>query len=62
MIKITGTALENDLDKANAVLNQTESAGIDMEEISNRLKEEGIQKFKEPYDKMLQAIESAKNN
>ena len=57
---VVASTLENDLDKANSILDQIKSAGIDMEEISNRLEEEGIQKFKVPYDKMLQAIESAK--
>ena len=57
---VVANTLENDLDKANAILDQTESAGIDMEEVSNRLEEEGIQKFKVPYDKMLHAIELSK--
>lgn len=59
---VVANTLEKDIDKSINVLNRIKNTGIDMEEIASQLEEEGIQKFKIPYDKMLQAIESAKNN
>lgn len=48
--------LEDDLDKATRTLSQLEEAGISLEDITQRLEEEGIDKFNKPYDKLLEAI------
>jgi transaldolase len=52
--------LEEELDKATKTLEQLKQAGINLEEITEKLEEEGIDKFIKPYDKMLQAIEKQK--
>ncbi|GHA60348.1 transaldolase [Pontibacter akesuensis] len=52
--------LENDLDKATRTLEQLKEAGIDLEDITQRLEEEGIEKFNQPYGKLLDAIAEQK--
>ncbi|MGI4022552.1 MAG: transaldolase [Janthinobacterium lividum] len=53
--------LETDLDKATATLEQIKTAGIDLDAITQQLEDEGIEKFNQPYDKLLAAIEKQKN-
>lgn len=52
--------LENDLDKATSVLEQLKTAGISLEDVTQKLEDEGIQKFNKPYDKLMEAIEKQK--
>lgn len=52
--------LEDDLDKATSVLERVEQAGISLNDISQQLEEEGIEKFNKPYDKLLDAINTQK--
>jgi transaldolase len=49
--------LSEDLDKATEVLERIKSAGIDIDQISQKLEDEGVEKFIAPYDKLLKAIE-----
>jgi transaldolase len=49
--------LTQDLDKATYVLDQLEEKGIDINQISQKLEDEGVEKFIAPYDKLLKAIE-----
>ncbi|MDO3645241.1 transaldolase [Mucilaginibacter sp. L3T2-6] len=53
---IVNPTLESGLETAGNTLRQVKNAGIDLEAVSQQLETEGIQKFKEPYQKMLQAI------
>lgn len=53
--------LEDDLDHADEVLQKIKEKGIDIDEISQRLEDEGIEKFNKPYDKLMAAIETQKN-
>lgn len=52
--------LEDDLDKATETLEKAEEAGISLAEISQKLEDEGIEKFNAPYQKLLAAIEKQK--
>ncbi|RYY30628.1 MAG: transaldolase, partial [Sphingobacteriaceae bacterium] len=52
--------LELDLDKATATLEQIKTAGIDLDKITQQLEDEGIEKFNQPYDNLLAAIEKQK--
>lgn len=52
--------LEQGLDKATAALGQIKTAGIDLAKITQQLEDEGIEKFNQPYDKLLAAIEKQK--
>ncbi|MGI4805434.1 MAG: transaldolase [Janthinobacterium lividum] len=54
--------LEADLDKATATLEQIKTAGIDLDAITQQLEDEGIEKFNQPYDKLLAAIEKQKQS
>lgn len=52
--------LEEDADGAAQILEQVKKGGINLFEITQKLEDEGIEKFTKPYDKMLQAIEKQK--
>ena len=54
--------LEDDLDKATQVLAQLKQNRINMDEITQKLEDEGIDKFIKPYDKLLSEIEKQKNS
>jgi transaldolase len=49
--------LLQDLDEATYVLDQIETAGFNLTELSQQLEDEGVEKFIAPYNKLLQAIE-----
>jgi len=49
--------LETDLDKAADTLERIKAAGIDLDQVTKQLEEEGIEKFITPYSKLIDAIE-----
>jgi transaldolase len=49
--------LSQDLDEATYVLDQLDEAGINLAQITQKLEDEGVEKFIAPYDKLLKAIE-----
>ncbi len=52
--------LEDEPDKARQTLERVEQAGIDLEDISRQLEDEGIEKFTKPYNELLEAINKQK--
>jgi transaldolase len=52
-----GNNLENDMDKATSVLAQLNTRGFDINIITQKLEDEGIEKFNKAYYKLLEAIE-----
>ncbi len=52
--------LEEDLDKATHLLNQLKENGIDIDAITQKLEDDGIEKFNKAYDKLLEAIEKVR--
>ncbi len=52
--------LENNLLKATEQLQQLKDNGINIDDITQKLEEEGVQKFNKAYDSLLKAIESKK--
>jgi transaldolase len=50
--------LESNLPEADLVLASVQTAGIDMEEIAQRLEKEGVDKFIKPYEKLIASIEA----
>jgi transaldolase/transaldolase/glucose-6-phosphate isomerase len=50
--------LESDIENADHVLNELKNAGIDLHEITQKLEEEGVEKFNKPYQKLMNAIEN----
>lgn len=57
---IAENTLELDTDKATATLDKLKSIGINIDEITQKLEDEGIDKFNKPFEKLLQAIEDQK--
>lgn len=49
--------LESDMDNAAHVLNELKNANINIDELTQQLEDEGIEKFNKPYQKLLDAIE-----
>ena len=49
------------LDQATETLGRIKAAGIDIDEITQKLEDEGIDKFNKPFEKLLKAIEEQKN-
>ncbi len=52
--------LTDNLDKATAVLAKLKDIGIDIDTITQKLEDEGIEKFNKPFDKLLKVIDSHK--
>lgn len=52
-----GNNLESNMDKATSVLAQLNAVGIDINVITQKLEDEGIEKFNTAYDKLLKAID-----
>ena len=52
--------LEDDMDKATNVLAKLDNNGIDINIITQKLDDEGIEKFNKAYNKLLETIESKK--
>ena len=52
--------LEDDLEKATYMLTRLKEAGIDIDAITQKLEDQGIEKFNMAYDKLLEAIEKQK--
>ncbi len=55
---VAADRLETDLDKATTTLQRLADAGIDIDQITQQLEDEGIEKFNVPYQKLLDAIET----
>ncbi|MEO6188393.1 MAG: transaldolase [Ginsengibacter sp.] len=52
--------LEEDLDKVNTVFAELKKTGIDIDEITQKLEDEGIEKFDKAYNTLLKTIENKK--
>jgi transaldolase len=46
-------AIEEDLDQANALFGKLKKTGVDISSVTQQLEAEGIQKFKEAFDKLI---------
>ncbi len=52
--------LESDMDKANQVLKSLKENGIDIDQVTQQLEDEGIEKFNKAYDGLMEAVENQK--
>lgn len=52
--------LEDNMEQAGNVLERIKTAGIDIDRVTQQLEDEGIEKFNQPYDKLMEAIEKQK--
>jgi transaldolase len=48
--------LEDDVDKALAIMERLPELGIDLDAITQRLEDEGVEKFKKPFDKIVEML------
>lgn len=53
--------LETDLNKAHQTMEKLKELGINIDELTQKLEDEGIEKFNKPYEKLLKAIDDQKN-
>jgi transaldolase len=53
---IAKNTLGDDLDKATEILSRLKEGGIDLDIITQKLEDEGIEKFNKAFEKLLQAI------
>jgi transaldolase len=49
--------LEEGLAEAGRVLEQLPQVGIDLDAVTQQLEREGIEKFNQPYDRLMAALE-----
>ncbi len=54
------SSLENNLSHARQVLQPLKDNGISIDEVTQQLEEEGVEKFNEAYNKLLNAIDAKK--
>ena len=54
--------LERDLDEAREQLDQLEKLGVNLDDVTRDLLDEGVEKFVKPYDKLIEAIAEKQAN
>ena len=54
-------SLELDLDNARMLPEQLQQLGIDLSQVAMQLEREGVAKFNEPFDKLLDTLESRRS-
>lgn len=54
---VRGNTVEEDLDRAEQILSDLADLGINLDAVTKTLQEEGIDKFVQPFDKLLATIE-----
>lgn len=57
--KVTETLTQN-VDEANKAMDELAKIGIDIDEITRKLENEGIEKFNQAYEKLLKSIDNQK--
>lgn len=55
--RVTENAVTHGIEQARSVFNQLQRVGIDMDAVTTQLENEGIQKFIDPYDTLLNTID-----
>ena len=53
--------LEDDVDEAKRTLDKLGDLGIDIDEVTQQLEDEGVQKFVKPFDSLMETIASKRN-
>jgi transaldolase len=54
--------LTDNMDQARAVLEELPTLGVDIQQVTQRLEDEGVEKFNQPFDKLLQALQAKRTN
>jgi transaldolase len=58
---VVALTVEDDLDEAHAQLNRLAELGIDLDQATEELQEEGVDKFIKPFDSLLETIASKRD-
>jgi transaldolase len=53
---IPQATLDRDIDTASAILGQLGALGIDLDALTQQLEDEGVEKFNQPFDKLMAAL------
>jgi transaldolase len=48
--------LERDVDRARWVLSQLPGVGVDIDEVTQQLEDEGLEKFRKPFDELIETL------
>lgn len=56
--EVRGNVLEEDLDEARDLLDELREAGVDYEEVTEVLEKEGVRKFADSFDELIEVIEA----
>ncbi|HZG62608.1 MAG TPA: transaldolase [Rubrobacteraceae bacterium] len=56
--EVNSKALEEDLDEARKLIGELREAGVDYEDVTETLEKEGVQKFADSFDELLEGIQS----
>jgi transaldolase len=51
--------LEQDITEARLVMERLQTLGINIDQVTQQLEDEGVMKFNKPFDKLLQTLASA---
>jgi transaldolase len=54
--------LEDDLDQAGRVLAQLAQLDIDIDDVTRQLEDEGVEKFNQPFDSLMQTLKEKRDN
>ena len=55
--EVRGATIEDDLDRAREILGELPEWDLDLDQITRDLQTEGVRKFSDPFDKLVEAIE-----
>jgi transaldolase len=50
--------LTEHLDQARAILEELPTLGVNMQQVTQKLEDEGVEKFNQPFDKLMRALEA----
>jgi transaldolase len=54
--------LTDNMDQARAVLEELPTLGVDIQQVTQRLEDEGVEKFNQPFDKLMQALQAKRTH
>ena len=58
---VRGSTIEEDLDRARAILDRLPELGIDLDAITQDLQDEGVRKFADPFDELVDTLQAQKD-
>jgi transaldolase/glucose-6-phosphate isomerase len=58
---VSGQAVTDDLDRARAVLDRLEEVGIDLDDVTETLQARGVEKFVNPFDDLMEALDEKRS-